>query len=56
MRLFVEVQDEQEDPLRELAIDGHRSVREQAGYLLFLKIQEEWARFKLRPVDASEVA
>jgi hypothetical protein len=44
MRLQIEVRREDEDSLRSLAFDSHRSVREQASFLLHLKIQEEIAR------------
>jgi hypothetical protein len=46
MRFQLEVRSEDEDALREMAIDSHRSVREQASYFLHLKIQEEFARFR----------
>jgi hypothetical protein len=57
MRMLVEVRREDEDPLRKLAIWEHRSVREQCGYLLHLKIQEELARLRdLEPKPVGEVA
>jgi len=40
----VEVRDDNEEPLRDLAFRDHRSVREQASYFLNLKIAEEHAR------------
>jgi hypothetical protein len=43
----VEVRREDEDPLRTLAFNDHRSVREQAAFLLHLKIHEEVARLRL---------
>lgn len=57
MRLQVEVRPEDEDPLRSMAFDGHRSVREQASYLLHLKIHDEAVRLKLdAPQVVEEVA
>lgn len=47
MRFQVEVRPENEDGLRHMAVDDHRSVREHASYLLNLKIQEELARLKI---------
>jgi len=47
MRMQVEVRREDEDPLRTLAFNDHRSVREQAAFLLHLKIHEEVARLRL---------
>lgn len=47
MRFQVEVRAEDEDPLHDLARDDHRSVREQAGFLLHLKIHEETERRRL---------
>lgn len=47
MRLQVEVRRDDEDSLRSLAFESHRTVREQASFLLQLKIQEEAARLKL---------
>lgn len=44
MRLQVEVRRDDEDPLRQLAFNDHRTIREQAGFLLHLKIHEELAR------------
>lgn len=44
MRFQVEVRGEDEEALLRMAVDGHRSVREQAGYLLHLKIQDELRR------------
>jgi hypothetical protein len=52
MRMQVEVQREDEDPLRTLAFKERRSVREQAAYLLHLKIQEASAQLS----DESEPA
>jgi hypothetical protein len=49
----VEVRREDEDPLRTLAFNEHRSVREQASFLLHLKIQEESARLAL-PIQEAE--
>lgn len=40
LRMQVEIRDEDVEPLRTLAWNDHRSVREQAGYLLHLKIDE----------------
>lgn len=40
MRMQVEVRREDEDPLRTLAFKEHRTVREQAAFLLHVKIQE----------------
>jgi hypothetical protein len=47
MRLQVEVRPEDEDPLRSLAHNDHRSVREQASFFLHLKIHEELVRLGL---------
>lgn len=47
MRFQVEVRAEDEDLLHELAREDHRSKREQAGFLLHLKIHEEADRRKL---------
>jgi hypothetical protein len=44
LRMQVEIRDEDVEPLRTLAWKDHRSVREQGGFLLHLKIQEEFAR------------
>lgn len=43
MRVLIEVREEDVEALRTLAVRNHRSVREQAGYLLALKIHEEIA-------------
>ena len=40
LRMQVEIRDEDVEPLRTLAWKDHRSLREQGGYLLHLKIQE----------------
>lgn len=57
MLLRVEVRDEDVDVLREMAVRDHRSVREQGGYLLHLKIHEEAVRLELdEPDRAVEVA
>lgn len=58
MRLVgVEVRPADEDPLRRMAFEGHRSVREQAEYLLHLKILEEIALLGVpSPQIAEEVA
>ena len=42
----VEVRRDDEGPLRTLAVRDRRSVRDQAGYLLHLKIHEELAQLK----------
>jgi hypothetical protein len=47
MRLLIEVRDEDVSPLRVLALRDHRSIREQAGFLLALKIHED-----IRTVEA----
>jgi len=52
MRLQVEVRPEDQDPLRHLAFDAHRSVREQASYLLHLKIREEALKLDGSSTDA----
>lgn len=53
---MVEVRAQDEELLRALAFESHRSVREQASYLLHLKIQEELARLEpLLSVAGSEV-
>jgi hypothetical protein len=41
LRMQVELRDEDVEPLRTLAWKDHRSVREQASYLLQVKIREE---------------
>lgn len=46
----VEIRDEDIEPLRRLAWKDHRSVREQAGFLLHLKI-EELAAQPTEPVE-----
>lgn len=57
MRIQVEVRREDEDPLRTLAIRDRRSVRDQAGYLLHVKIREELALLKPdEPEPVAEVA
>jgi hypothetical protein len=56
MRMQVEVRREDEDPLRTLAFNDHRSVREQAAFLLHLKIREELARLNLETDAVAEVA
>ena len=55
MRMQVEVRTGDEDPLRTLAFNDHRSVREQASFLLHLKIAEEVARLGLE-IEQSPVA
>jgi len=47
MRFQLEVRPEDEAPLQRLAFRDHRSVREQAGFLLHLKIHEEVERLNL---------
>jgi hypothetical protein len=49
MRLYVDLRDEDEEPLRALAIRDHRSMREQGGFLLHLKIREELAQQEAAP-------
>jgi hypothetical protein len=56
MRLQVEVRREDEEPLRLLAFQNHRSVREQLEFLHHRGIQEEVARLKLEPEAVAEVA
>jgi len=51
LRMQVEIRDEDVEPLRTLAWKDHRSVREQGGFLLHLKIQEELAKL---PPEAEE--
>ena len=46
MRFQLEVRPEDEAPLQRLAFRDHRSVREQAGFLLHLKIHEEIAQLE----------
>jgi hypothetical protein len=41
LRMQVEIREEDVEPLRALAWKDHRSVREHAGFLLHLKIQDE---------------
>ena len=45
----VEVRPEDEDPLSTLAFNNHRSMREQASYLLHLKIHEESLKLDAEP-------
>jgi len=40
LRMQIEIREQDVEALRTLAWKDHRSVREQAGYLLHLKIQE----------------
>jgi len=54
MRLLVEVREEDEDPLRKLAFNDHRSVREQGGFLLHLAIQAELARRPQPEVESDQ--
>jgi hypothetical protein len=59
MRFQVEIRPDKEDRLRRMATDDRRSVREQANYLLDLKIDEEIARRALettQPVADSVAA
>lgn len=51
----VEVGREDEDPLRTLAVNDRRSLREQASFLLHVKIREEIARLGLT-VETDSVA
>jgi hypothetical protein len=44
MRILIEVRREDDEPLRRLAWDEHRSVREHAGFLLHQAIQAELTR------------
>lgn len=55
-RMQVEVRDENEEPLRDLAFRDHRSVREQASYLLNQKIQQELVRLQDAVAPVAEVA
>jgi hypothetical protein len=55
LRMQVEIRDEDIEPLRTLAWNDHRQVREHAGYLLHLKIQEEIAKLPDNP-EVAEVA
>jgi hypothetical protein len=55
MRMQVEVGREDEDPLRTLAVNDRRSLREQASFLLHVKIREEIARLGLT-VETDSVA
>jgi hypothetical protein len=55
MQIQVEVRREDVEPLRAMAVDDHRSLREQAGYLLHLKIREDALRRRLDiPEDTLE--
>jgi hypothetical protein len=51
MRFQVEIRPEDEAPLRRLATDSRRSVRDEAGYLLALKIREEADRLDLETAE-----
>ena len=56
-RMLVDVRREDEDPLRTLAVRDHRSLREEGGFLLHVKIQEELARLRADEQQAvAEVA
>ena len=52
----VKIEDEDEEPLRVLAIRNHRSFREQGGFLLHLKIREEYAKLLEAESEVAEVA
>jgi hypothetical protein len=56
MRLQVEVRREDEEPLRVLAFQNHRSVKEQLEFLHHRGIQEEVARLRLETDSVAEVA
>jgi hypothetical protein len=57
LRMQIEIHDEDLEPLRALAWKEHRSVREQGGFLLHLKIQEELQKMGLTADSpAKEVA
>lgn len=56
LRIQVEVRDENEDPLRDLAFRSHRSVREQASYLLNLKLAEVARLAGAEPEPIADVA
>ena len=58
LRMQVEIRDEDVEPLRALAWADHRSVREQAGFLLHLKIAEAGAGLDaaLKSEPVAEVA
>lgn len=56
MRFMVEVPDEDEGPLRTLANRDVRGFKQQAGYLLHLKVQEELARLLDSQPDTDVVA
>jgi len=56
MRFMVEVPDEDEGPLRTLAVRDLRGFKQQAGYLLHLKVQEELARLLDNQPDSDAVA
>ena len=47
----MEIRPEDEAPLRRLATDSRRSVRDEAGYLLALKIREEADRLDLETAE-----
>jgi len=53
LRMQIEIREEDVEALRTLAWQDHRSVREQAGYLLHLKIQEA---IQALPETVEEVA
>jgi len=52
----VELRDEDVEPLRKLAWNERRSLREHGGVLLHLKIQEEYAKLEPQSTDVAEVA
>jgi hypothetical protein len=56
MRFMVEVPDEDEGPLRMLAVRDLRGFKQQAGYLLHVKVQEELARLLESQPDSDAVA
>lgn len=45
-RLSITLRDEEMAQLRELALNDHRTVRDQAGWLLHLKLEEEYAKLE----------
>jgi hypothetical protein len=49
-RLVITLRDEELAQLRELALRDHRTVRDQAGWLLHLKLEEEYVKLEA-PVE-----
>jgi hypothetical protein len=55
LRMQIEIRDEDVEPLRRLAWQDHRSVREQAGFLLAQKIAEAVGDLPHKEVEVAKV-